>query len=169
VVVGLNSEFRFTIHDSLGTPTHIVTADIPREPVPEDAKKIAVDLLRQALVSRGAKAEHMAALNSIVQVADAYPKFTNVKFGPSGTILFQRPAVLSAARSASDVVEAGGFNLKGFGSETWDVFSQAGAYMGFVSLPPRFEPKTYLGSLLYGVYADDLGLHSVQVYRLEIG
>ncbi len=166
LVFGLNSELRFMVLDTTGTPSLIVAADVPPEAVSESGKRIALDLMRESMVRVGAPEERLADLESVVRVADAYPAFTNLVFGPSGTILLQRSTRLSEGQESFDPFWTGGFDVKGFGSGTWDVFSGAGEYLGFVTFPPRFDPKTYLGSVLYGIHYDEYDVQSVRGYLL---
>jgi 6-bladed beta-propeller len=168
LVFGLNSEVRFTVADATGVPLFVVEAAIPPAAVSDVEKRAAVDLLRTLMINAGAVEERLADLSNMVQVADTYPAFTELMFGPSGTIMLQRSARLSGDQDHQELGNSGIDLKKGVGSDTWDVFAGDGVYIGFATFPRRFAPKASLGPVLYGIHADDYGVQSVRAYQLAL-
>jgi hypothetical protein len=49
---------------------------------------------------------------------------------------------------------------------TWSVFTSAGAFLGEVTMPPRFLVSTITNEQVIGIWQDDLDVEHVQVYQL---
>ena len=72
----------------------------------------------------------------------------------------QRPGALS-----DDEIDRYNF-VEEFGSVEWDVFDGEGRYLGVVSMPPRFQARSFVGDGIYGVIRD--GLDVPYVVRLRV-
>lgn len=49
---------------------------------------------------------------------------------------------------------------------TWDFMTPDGTWLGFLELPPRFDPMDLDGDYLIGVHHDELGIERVRVYEI---
>ena len=46
--------------------------------------------------------------------------------------------------------------VEDIGAKDWDVFDAEGRFLGVVTMPPRFSPRSIVGDKIYGVFRDDL-------------
>ena len=164
LVFGFNSEMNFTLMDSSGDPLRTITAYVVPEPVEESGRQIVLDLFEDYI--RRAGGEPVAGLREVITVADNYPVFTRIMFGPHSTVMLERPARLSEL-PVDNPIAAGKVDLKGMGSGTFDVFARDGDFLGFVTLPAGFRPTDYHGSAVYGIQTDALGVQSVRAYSID--
>lgn len=51
--------------------------------------------------------------------------------------------------------------------EVWSIFDPSGAYLGDLSMPPRFEVKRIGTRRLLGVHRDEFDVQTVRIYRLD--
>jgi hypothetical protein len=166
IVLGVNNEMRFSVVDDAGRASLDVSADVPARAVSESGKRIVLDLLREYFRRAGANPAELAVMSDVVEIGETYPVFTRLIFGPSRTVMVERPAEFSADSDPLDIFGVGDFDIKGFGSGSWDVFSPNGDHLGLVTFPPRFDPKAYRGLAIYGVHTDVNGVQSVRAYRI---
>ena len=59
--------------------------------------------------------------------------------------------------------------LEEFGSTTSDVYAADGRYLGVVEMPQRFQPRTFRGDKIYGVWRDELDVQYVMRLRVVTG
>jgi hypothetical protein len=57
--------------------------------------------------------------------------------------------------------------LEEFGSRISDVYDRDGRYLGVVQMPERFQPRTFRGDKIYGVWRDELDVQYVMRVRVE--
>jgi hypothetical protein len=54
-------------------------------------------------------------------------------------------------------------------SSQWDVFDEAGRYLGFIDIPPGVVNFGLTEDRLYGVWEDDLDVQHLTAWKIERG
>jgi len=83
--------------------------------------------------------------------------------GPDETIWVQH---IQPASELSDEEFENFDPMQDTGAPDWDVFDAAGRYLGVITMPRRFSPRTIRGDRIYGVWRDDLDVQ--YVVRLRV-
>jgi hypothetical protein len=56
--------------------------------------------------------------------------------------------------------------LLDLGASKWDILDAEGRYLGVLDLPHRFQPVTFEGDLVYGIWRDEFDVQYVRVMRV---
>ena len=48
----------------------------------------------------------------------------------------------------------------------WDILDAEGRYLGVLDVPHRFQPVTFEGDLVYGIWRDEFDVQYVRVMRV---
>jgi hypothetical protein len=84
--------------------------------------------------------------------------------GPDETIWIERAKEIEAI--GIEALRVG--QAVGLGSAEWEVYNRDGSFRGTVRLPANFHVHEFVGSLIYGVEVDELGVQIVKRLRVEL-
>ena len=56
--------------------------------------------------------------------------------------------------------------LLDLGATSWDILDSEGRYLGALDMPHRFQPVTFEGDLVYGIWRDEFDVQYVRVMRV---
>ena len=56
--------------------------------------------------------------------------------------------------------------LLDLGASEWDILDSEGRYLGVLDMPHRFQPVTFEGDLVYGIWRDEFDVQYVRVMRV---
>jgi len=163
VLYGVNNEYRVAYYDRNGSLQRIVS--MPSKPTPITDRDIRAffSYLDRAWLDAGVPPSRLAMNHEAVHFAEFLPAFASFHTGFQGSLWVQpvqAPGLLS-----DEEIELYNF-IEDFGAPEWDLFDRDGRYMGKVTMPPRFTPRTFLGDGIYGVARDDLDVQ--YVVRLRV-
>ena len=54
----------------------------------------------------------------------------------------------------------------GMGSPDWDVFDDRGRFLGTLTMPTKYQPLSFVGEDIYGIWRDDLDVQYVMKLRI---
>ena len=105
--------------------------------------------------------------------ADHYPAYARILIGPRNSFWVQHiplPSELTDEERVSwnfmEVLTGVSWNLiEDIGAPDWDVFDFEGKFLGTVTMPLGFAPRTIVGNKIYGVWRDELEVQ----YAVRLG
>jgi hypothetical protein len=159
---GMTQVYRIELRGSDAAVHTIVTKETVSRPVTDSDRDRFAQLMREALTRRGTAPDAVGRFINRLEYGPTFPAFNQIMEGPGGSTLVQQVQEISAMESV-DLQEEQSRRL---GATLWDVFDDAGRYLGEISLPPRFTPLLWRDSAVYGRWLDDVDRHHVM--RLEI-
>lgn len=163
LLYGVNSDYRLGVYGAGGALERVITKPFTRRPVTERDRTAVLRAIERAWRDAGVPASMMEQLRSRVTFGDFFPAFSSVLTGPEGTIWVQH--IQSVAALSDEELES--YNLvEQAGAPDWDVFDVEGRYLGVVSMPARFAPRTFHDDKVYGVWRDELDVQYVMVLRI---
>ncbi len=163
LVFGINDDYRIQIYSADGELERVITRPFERKPVAERDKEAIVSFMERMWTDAGVPAQVISQLRSSIHFGEFFPAFASIVAGPDGTIWIQR--VQPASELSEE--EFAAFNpIEDTGAPEWDVFDDAGRYLGEVTLPQRFAPRIMRGDKIYGVWRDELDVQ--YVVRLRV-
>jgi hypothetical protein len=165
LLYGMNNDYRIGRYHE-GRLTRVFTMPFIPRPVSEADRNAVMDFLRTAWRDAGLPPAAIQQAQSLVHFGEWIQAFANLQEGPDGTIWVQH------VQSISDLSEEerATFNLlEDSGAPNWDVFEADGRYLGIVTMPARFSPRTFVGDDVYGVWRDDLDVQYVVRMRVMRG
>lgn len=160
----VNDVFRLSMFDAQGSLTGIVSIPIERQAVTQADIDFFIDTVERLATEQGAPPQQIEILLSTFHFADYFPAFLQMMPGPEGSLWVQRvqqPTLLSAEEQ-----ETWNPNLD-MGATEWDILDAEGRYLGVVDMPHRFQPVTFEGDLVYGVWRDEFDVQYVRVMRIQ--
>jgi len=160
---GMTQDYRIEFRGWDGAIHTIVTKETAPRPVTEADRDRFSQLMREALTRRGTAPDAVGRFINGLEFGATLPAFNQMMEGPAGTTVVQQVQEIRAMESI-DLVEEQSRRL---GATTWDVFDDAGRFLGEIELPARFTPLVWRDSEVYGRWLDDLDRHHVK--RLQIG
>jgi hypothetical protein len=163
-------EYRLMRYDANGVHTMTVARPAAAQPVTDGDRTVIADAIAETFPP-GLVTNVLGGVN----VAETFPFVYDLAIGPDETLWARRyraPSTPSADPNAW--VDAGPVDAEVFladptlrlGSPDWDVFDATGRYLGVVTLPEGFEPHTFAGDAIYGIWRDAMGVEYVK--RLAI-
>jgi hypothetical protein len=163
VVFGVNNDYRIGMYDRAGTLTRILAKEY--EPVPVTARDLRAFFayLDQAWLDAGVVPSRLPELHARTHFAEVYPAYYGISIGYQGTIWVQR--IQPPGGLSDEELERYNF-LEEFGSTTSDVYDSEGRFLGVVEMPVRFQPRTFRGDKIYGVWRDELDVQYVMRVRV---
>jgi hypothetical protein len=163
VLYGVNTTYRISRYSGDGSLERIITMPYEANPVTESDKQVVMQYFERLVRDQGAPPEAMQQLRAMIKFGEFIPVFSAILTGPHNTIWVQHQRSLADATEE----ELAGFNLiEDSGAPDWDIFDDQGRYLGVVTMPPRFQPRSFDGDNMYGVWRDDLDVQYVM--RLKI-
>jgi hypothetical protein len=166
VLYGINSEYRIGYYGRDGSLQRIVEKTSEPTPITDRDIRAFFAYLDRAWLDAGVPRSRLPANHAQVHFAELLPTFAAFHMGYEGSLWVQpvqAPGILS-----DEEIERYNF-LEEFGSTEWEVFDAQGKYLGVVSMPPRFMPRTFLGDRIYGVQRDELDVQYVVRLRVITG
>lgn len=157
LLVALNSNYRIEVRSPTGTVERVIQKSFVRQTLEGSDRDLFLAAIREAFEKQGLPPEAMQMVLQGVGFADHYPAFMTLLEGPEGSLWVQQ------IRSARQIAANGGTFSPGddLGAPEWDVFDRDGRFLGVVTLPPRFQPRTVRGNRIYGVQKDELDVQYV--------
>lgn len=150
---GVNDNYSIDVYSPDGVLERIIRKPFTRTPVAESDQELMVDAMVDLWTEAGVPPQAIPQLRQIIHFAEFYPAFAAIQRGPGGTMWVQHiqsPSELSEEELAA-------FNMiEDMGAKDWDVFDVDGRFLGIVTMPPRFSPRSIVGNKIYGVFRDDL-------------
>lgn len=157
-VYGVNRQYRIGMYDRSGTLTRILAREHEPAPVTERDLRAYWAYLDRTWIGMGVNPSRLPELHSRVKFAEVYPAYYGIHMGPHGSIWVQR--IQTPGGLSDEELERYNF-LEEFGSTISDVYDRDGRYLGAVKLPDRFQPRTFRGDKIYGVWRDELDVQYV--------
>jgi hypothetical protein len=159
----INDVFRLSMYDAQGNLNRIVSIPLESQAVTQADIDFFIDTVERLATEQGAPPQQIEILLSTFHFADHFPAFLQMMPGPDGSLWVQRvqqPTLLTAEEQ-----ETWNPNLD-MGATEWDILDAEGRYLGVVDMPHRFQPVTFEGDLVYGVWRDEFDVQYVRVMRI---
>jgi hypothetical protein len=159
----VNDVFRLSMYDALGDLNRIVTLPTERKPVTDDDIEFFMQTVDRLLREQGVPPEQAEIVKSTFNFADFFPAFLQMMPGPNGSLWVQR--VQEPTGMTAEELE--GWNpLLDLGASEWEILDAEGRYLGVLDMPHRFQPVTFAGDLVYGIWRDEFDVQYVRVMRV---
>lgn len=159
----VNDVIRLSIYDAVGTLNRIVTLPGDRQPVTDADIDFFMRTVDRLLQEQNVPPEQAEIIKSTFNFADYFPAFLSMISGPNGSLWLQR--VQQPTAMTDEELES--WNpLLDLGASDWEVFDAEGRYLGTIDMPHRFQPVTFEGDLLYGIWRDEFDVQYVRVLRI---
>lgn len=159
----INDAFRLNMYDAAGTLNQVVTVPTERQPVTEADIAFFMQTVERLLDEQGVPPEQAEIIKSTFNFADYFPAFLQVIPGPNGSLWVQRvqqPTLMTAEERET-------WNpLLDLGATEWDILDAEGRYLGVLDMPHRFQPVTFEGDLVYGIWRDEFDVQYVRIMRV---
>ncbi|UCG87555.1 MAG: hypothetical protein JSW71_03135 [Gemmatimonadota bacterium] len=173
---GPNTQYRLELYARDGTLERVVTRVFSPRVIAEEDQEMMRSLFDEQLratVPPQAFAQASAQVRDLVHFADHYPPFGRILIGPENSIWVQHipdPSELTDEERVSwnfmEVLTGISWNLiEDIGAPDWDVFEADGRYLGTVTMPLRFSPRTIVDGKIYGLWRDELEVQ----YAVRLG
>lgn len=150
---GVNDNYSIEVYSPDGILERVIRKPFTQTPVVEADQETITEAMIELWTEAGVPPQAIPQLRQIVHFAEFYPAFAAIQRGPGGTMWVQHiqsPSELSEEELAA-------FNMiEDMGARDWDVFDGDGRFLGVVTMPPRFSPRTFVEDKVYGVFRDDL-------------
>ena len=159
----VNDVFRLNMYDALGNLTRVVTLPTERKPVTDADIEFFMQTVDRLLNEQGVPPEQAEIVKSTFNFADFFPAFLQMMPGPNGSLWVQR--VQEPTGMTPEELEA--WNpLLDLGASEWEILDAEGRYLGVLDMPHRFQPFTFEGDLVYGIWRDEFDVQYVRVMRV---
>ncbi len=166
VIYGINNEYRLRQYDRTGTLRRIIVREHEVRPITDRDIRAFFAYLDRAWLAAGVPPSRLRENHRRVSFAESFPAFYQIQSGPDGTLWVQ---TVRAPGDLSDAeIERYNF-IEDFGGSDWDVFGRRGRYLGVVSMPSRFQPRLFVGHVIYGVARDEFDVQYVVRLRVIRG
>jgi hypothetical protein len=166
VIYGINNEYRLRQYDRTGTLRRIIVREHEARKITDRDIRAFFAYLDRAWLAAGVPPSRLREYHRRVSFAENFPAFSQIQPGPDGTLWVQ---TVRAPGDLSDAeIERYNF-IEDFGGSEWDVFDRRGRYLGIVSMPSRFQPRLFVGNVIYGVARDEFDVQYVVRVRVIRG
>ena len=159
----VNDRFRLDMYDALGDLSRVVTVPLERKPVTDADIDFFMQTVERLLTEQGVPPEQMDIIKDTFNFAEFFPVFLQMMPGPAGSLWVQRvqePTGMTAEERET-------WNpLLDLGASEWDILDAEGRYLGVLDMPHRFQPVTFEGDLVYGIWRDEFDVQYVRVMRV---
>jgi hypothetical protein len=159
----VNDVFRLSMYDAMGGLTRIVELPVERKPVTQAEIDFFIETVERLATEQGAPPQQIEILLSTFNFAEFFPAFLQVVPGPAGSLWVQR--VQQPTLLTEEERETWNPNLD-LGASQWDILDAEGRYLGMLDMPHRYQPITFEGDLMYGVWRDEFDVQYVRVMRI---
>ena len=159
----VNDVFRLSMFDAGGHLNRIVTVPVVRKPVTDADIEFFMETVDRLLEEQGVPPAQAEIVKSTFNFAEFFPAFLQMMPGPSGSLWVQRvqePTGMTAE-------ERENWNpLLDLGASQWDILDAEGRYLGVLDVPHRFQPVTFEGDLVFGIWRDEFDVQYVRIMRV---
>ena len=159
----VNDRFRLDMYDALGDLSRVVTVPLEPKPVTDADIDFFMQTVERLLTEQGVPPEQMDIIKDTFNFAEFFPVFLQMMPGPAGSLWVQRvqePTGMTAEERET-------WNpLLDLGASEWDILDAEGRYLGMLDMPHRFQPVTFEGDLVYGIWRDEFDVQYVRVMRV---
>jgi len=162
----VNDVYRIGLYDSRGTLRMVIAKEHEPRPITDRDVRAFFAYLDRAWLAAGVLPSRLQENHRRVSFAAAFPAFTTVHSGRDGSIWVQ--PVRAPGDLSDEEIERYNF-IEDFGGSNWDVFDRGGRFLGVVSMPPRFQPRLFVGDAIYGVLRDEFDVQYVIRVRVTVG
>jgi hypothetical protein len=160
---GVNDVFRLSMFDALGTLSRIVSVPVERKPVTDADIEFFMETVDRLLDEQGVPPEQAEIVKSTFNFAEFFPAFLQMMPGPNGSLWVQRVQEPTGMTAEEREV----WNpLLDLGATEWDILDAEGRYLGVLDVPHRFQPVTFEGDLVFGIWRDEFDVQYVRVMRV---
>ncbi len=150
---GVNDDYSIEVYSPNGALEQIIRKPFTRTPVAEGDQEIMTEAMVDLWTDAGVPPQAIPQLRQIINFAEFYPAFAAIQRGPGGTMWVQH--IQSPSTLSQEELEAFNF-IEDIGAKDWDVFDAEGRFLGVVTMPPRFSPRSIVGNKIYGVFRDEI-------------
>jgi hypothetical protein len=163
LVYGLNDQYRVSVYGPGGDLSLILTMPFEQRSVGESDRRVVMEYLEKAWLDAGVPPQALPRLRSVVHFGEYFPAYASLQSGPDGSIWVQHVQAVSDLSEE----EMENYNLiEDAGGPDWNVFDSDGRYLGSVTMPDRFAPRTFRGDKIYGVSRDESDVQYVMRLRI---
>jgi hypothetical protein len=163
IAFAVNDVFRISVFDAAGELTRVISLPLERQAVTEADNDLFFETLERLATEQGLPPQQIEIILSTFNLADNFPAFLQMMPGPDESLWVQRvqqPSLLTAEEQET-------WNPQlDLGATEWDIFDSEGRYLGVVDMPHRFQPVTFQGDLVYGIWRDEFDVQYVRVMRI---
>lgn len=167
LVAGRTDDYRLRWYTADGDLDRIVSLRHQAVPISDRDQSLLIQKREAALIEAGQSPSQVAQSASAVEFERFYPAWRSIKCSPDGTLWVQRPRPVEKLSEAQlDAYVTIGLPPA---SSQWDVFDEAGRYLGFIDIPPGVVNFGLTEDRLYGVWEDDLDVQHLTAWKIERG
>lgn len=150
---GVNDNYSIEVYSPAGELERIIRKPFTQNPVKQRDQEMMIEAMVELWTEAGVPPQAIPQLRQIIHFAEFYPAFAAIQRGPGGTMWVQH--IQSPSELSEEEMAAFNF-IEDIGAKDWDVFDADGRFLGVVTMPPRFSPRSIVGNKIYGVFRDDL-------------
>ena len=164
LVFATNDEYRLETYGPDGTLRRVTALPSAKISITEEDKSAFMDGLEKTWARFGMPDAQIEQIKSQIEFADVFPAFSQFRAGPAGSIWVQRlitPSRLVELEGEIDLQRGG--NL---GGPEWDVFDADGRFLGSATMPERYQPVSFVGDRILGVWRDEFDVQYVRILRV---
>ena len=159
----VNDVFQLSMFDALGTLTRIVSLPVERKPVTDADIEFFMETVDRLLEEQGVPPEQAEIVKSTFNFAEFFPSFLQMMPGPGGSLWAQR---VQEPTGMTEEERETWNPLLDLGATEWDILDAEGRYLGVLDVPHRFQPVTFEGDLVYGIWRDEFDVQYVRVMKV---
>jgi len=159
----VNDVFQLSMFDALGTLTRIVSLPVERKPVTDADIEFFMETVDRLLEEQGVPPEQAEIVKSTFNFAEFFPSFLQMMPGPGGSLWVQR---VQEPTGMTEEERETWNPLLDLGATEWDILDAEGRYLGVLDVPHRFQPVTFEGDLVYGIWRDEFDVQYVRIMRI---
>jgi len=159
----VNDVFRLDMYDALGNLSRVVTVPVERKPVTDADIDFFMQTVERLLTEQGVPPEQMDIIKDTFNFAEYFPAFLQMMPGPAGSLWVQR---VQEPTGMTEEERETWNPLLDLGASQWDILDAEGRYLGALDMPHRFQPVTFEGDLVYGIWRDEFDVQYVRVMRV---
>lgn len=163
LLFGLNDSYRISVYSPSGGLERVITREYERQPVTETDQEAIIGYLDRLWERMGVPEQFSSQMKQGMTFEEYFPAFASLWTGPAGSIWVQH--VLPPSTLSEEELEDYD-PQRDTGAPDWDVFDPEGRYLGVVTMPERFAPRSIHGEHIYGVARDELDVQYVVRLRL---
>lgn len=160
----VNDRFQLSVFDASGTLVRRVSLPVQRQQVTQADIDFFIETVERLATEQGAPPQQIEILLSTFNFAEFFPAFLQMMPGPNGSLWVQRvqqPTLLTAEERET-------WNPQlDLGATKWDILDSEGRYLGVLDMPHRFQPVTFRGDLVYGIWRDEFDVQYVRVMKIN--
>ena len=166
VLFGMNSEYRIGLYDRAGGLRRIISRPHEVSPITDRDIRALFSFLDQTWEDLGLTPAQIEENHSLIHFAPVFPAYFTFHLGYQGSLWVQ-PVRPPGTLPDQEMTR---YNFaEDFGDFGWEVFDGEGRYLGVVDMPYRFQPRTFLGDRIYGVWRNELDVQYVLRLRIVEG